>query len=170
MTKFICGREKYVLGGPKEDSIGLPVSFSNLPKKMDVEGYTLLLKNSFHISLVSVGKIIDNYKVLTSDFLDRVVADFCDFVRENEIELIGYRDEFRFVSENERRAVIAMCDVSNINKFFDLINEKYKLNLEYPPTHVTLYTLQPDSGIFVTDANGIEKFTKPIANPGLALK
>jgi hypothetical protein len=62
-----------------------------------------------------------------------------------------------------------MCDISNLNNFFDLINKKYDLQIEYQPTHVTLYTLQPNKGIFLADSGDIEKLSKPITNPGIAL-
>jgi len=169
LKKFICGSEKYQLGGPRMDTIILPISFSNLPEKIEVEGYSLTRKSSFHISLVCTGKIIEKYKITIPDFLDKVVADFCEFVKENPIELLNWENEFKFVSEKERRAVITMCDISNLNKFFDHINRKYTLSLEYPPTHATIYTLQPDIGIFITDSSDIENLTKPIPSPNLIL-
>lgn len=167
MAKDICGQGRYILGGPSEDSIGLPVSFSKLPAKIEVEGQTLLLRTMFHTTLVAIGKIIEKNKIETPDFLDKVVAYFCEFTQTNDISIMGFRDEFKFATEGERRSVVVMCDVSNLNKFFDLINERYDLQLEYPPIHVTLYTLQLDEGIFLTDTKDIETMTKPIPNPGI---
>jgi hypothetical protein len=57
------------------------------------------------------------------------------------------------------------CNVSNLDKFFELINKKYGLNIEYPPAHVTLYTLKDKLGIFLTDNDDIKKLTKLIPNP-----
>jgi hypothetical protein len=168
--KFICGGKKFELGGPKEDTIGLPVAFSNLPEKIEIEGYTLFLKTTFHISLVCVGKIIEKYNISIPNFLDKVIADFCDFTKNNKIDLIRYRNEFRFMSENERRTVVVMCDVSNLTKFFDYINKKYNTRIEYPPTHVTLYTLQPNLGIFMIDSSDMKRLTKPLENSGLIIQ
>lgn len=165
MPRFICDGEKYQIGGPKEDTIGLPVSFSGLPEKINVESYELSLKTTFHISLVCIGKIIEKNDLSIPDFLNKVIADFCEFTKHTNIDLARYRNEFRFVAENERRAVIAMCDISNLNKFFDFINQKYGLKLEYPPTHATLYTLQPNIGIFLTNADDINHLTKIIKTP-----
>lgn len=165
MAKSICGGEKYHLGGSKEDTIGLPVSLAGLPEKIEVGGYTLLLRTSFHVSLVCIGKIIERHNISTPDFLNKVVENFCSFVKENPVDLLGYRDEFRFVVENERRSVVVMCDISNLDKFSEYMNRKYGLTVEYPPTHVTLYTLQPDKGIFLTDSEDIQRLTKIIPNP-----
>ena len=167
--KFICESKKYIIGGPKEDSIGLLVPVDNLPEKINVEGHELIRRSYFHVTLVAIGRIADKYNVNIPDFVNKVISDFCDFVKDSKINFIRFRNEFRFTIEDEKRSVVAMCDVSNLNKFFILINKKYGLNIEYPPTHVTLYTLQPDVGIFVTNSEDIEKLTKQISNPNLVL-
>lgn len=165
MPRFICDGEKYQIGGLKEDTIGLPVSFSGLPEKINIEGYELSLKTSFHVSLVCIGKIIKKNNLSIPDFINKVIADFCESTKRASIDLAQLRDEFRFVSQNERRTIVVMCDISNLDKFFDSINQKYGLKLEYPPTHITLYTLQPDVGIFLTDTNDLNKLTKKIEVP-----
>lgn len=76
-----------------------------------------------------------------------------------------YRNEFKFVSQNERRTIVVMCDISNLKEFFELMNKKYNLNVEYQPTHVTIYTLQPELGIFLSDGNDLRELTKVISNP-----
>lgn len=169
MTKFICGEQKYQLGGPREDTVGLPVSVTGLPEKVEIEGYTLFLKTSFHVSLVCIGKIIEKHKVIIPDFINKIVDDFCEFTWTNSINFLRYRNEFRLAVQNEKRSIVVMCDISNLDEFFKFMNKKYNLNVEYPPTHITLYTLQLDKGIFITDAEDIEKFTKLITNPGLIL-
>jgi hypothetical protein len=112
-----------------------------------------------------MGQIIKKHGVSTPNFAEGVMVDFCDFVQKNPIELLRYRDEYRFMAEDEKRAVVIMCDVSNLDKFFDHLNSKYKLTLEYPPTHVTLYTLQPNVGIFMTDSADLQKLSKIIPSP-----
>ncbi len=163
--KFICGNEKYHIGGPKEDTICLPVSFAYLPEKIEVEGLTLFRKTAFHVSLVCIGKIIEKNNLIIPDFINKVTDDFCEFTRNTSIDFARYKNEFRFASENERRAVVVMCDISNLDKFFDFINQKYGLKVECPPTHATLYTFQPDVGIFLTDMDDINRLTKTIEAP-----
>lgn len=169
-SKLICGGEKYELGGPKLDTIGLPVSMTNLPAIIEIEGYTLSLKTEFHVSLVYIGKIAEKNKIGDPDIVEKIVADFCEFTRQNKIELLRYRNDFRFVTRDDNRSVVIMCDISNLDKFFNFLNQKYALELEYPPTHVTLYTLQPNIGIFLTDSEDISKTTKQIDIPILNSK
>ena len=94
-----------------------------------------------------------------------MINDFSEFIKTNSVELIRYNNEFKFVEENDLKSVVATCEVLNINKFYDLINSKYALNLEYPPTHVTLYTLENGIGIYLINSADIKSLTKPIDNP-----
>ncbi len=165
MHEFICEGEKYQLGGPKTDTVELPAFFKGLPGKVEVEGHPLFLKEEFHVTLVGTGKIIEKQNVQIPDFTDKIVNDFCEFVRENPVILLRYRNEFRFAAEEERRSVVVMCDVLNLDKFFESMNKKYGLAVECPPTHVTLYTLQPKGGIWLTTAADIKNLTKLIPNP-----
>ena len=100
--KYICNGEKYELGGTTGDIIGLPLSFKNMPQSIEVNGDKLFIRNAFHVSLVCIGKIVEKYNIQIPDFVNKVVADFCDFVQDNPIELTCYRDEFRFAQEKEQ--------------------------------------------------------------------
>lgn len=162
IERYICNGNKYTF---RDGTITLPVFLDNLPKELEIDGCKLLLKSNFHISLVCVGKIIEKYNILIPDFENLVIKDFCDFTKNNDVSLVNYSNEFRFVSQDERKSIVLMVEVSNINKFFDILNQKYRLNIEYQPTHITLYTLQPDLGIFITNSKDLEKLTKIIENP-----
>lgn len=165
MAEFICAGEKYEVGGPKLDTIGLPVVPQGLPPTLEVEGYMLTLKTKFHVSLIAIGQIIKKKSIEDLEFQNNVIADFCQFVQTNPVDLLRYRDEYRFMQEEEKRSVVVMCDISNLDKFFDHLNTVYNLKLEYPPTHATLYTLQPNVGIFMTDSDDMQRLTKVIPSP-----
>ncbi len=155
---------KYVYK-PAFQVIGLPVTLSGLPDSIEVKGEKLLIRSSFHISLVCIGKIIEKQQVSDAHFTQSVIEDFNDFTNTHEIELIRYLDEFRLATEDNKRSVVVRCEVSNLDLFFEHLNKKYKLSLETPPAHVTLYTLQPDIGIFLVDSADIENLTVLIPAP-----
>ena len=160
---FICDSDRYTIS--PTNTIALPVALENLPNEIKIEEEILVLKSSFHISLVCINQIVLKYKVDILNFRDLVLKDFCEFTKTNDISLVKYTNEFKFAVENDLKTIIVLCDVSNLNNFFHLINKKYGLNIEYPPTHVTLYALPNKLGIFLTDSNDIETLTKPILNP-----
>jgi len=159
--KLICGDKfKYA-----HKTIALPVELKDLPNNLKIEDTDLVLKSSFHVSLVCIGEIMRKHNVLIADFEDKVINDFCEFVQNNTVNIESYSNDFKFCAKDDKKAVIVLCKVENLGKFFDFMNHKYKLNIEYPPTHVTLYTLPSRNGIFLTDTNDLKDFTKPIPNP-----
>ena len=157
----VCG-DKY--GISANNTIVLSVSLENLPNEIMIYGNKLVLKPSFHISLVCINEIIKKHNVLDSSFRDSVLQDFCEFVEKNDVSLLNFNEEFKFAEENDLKTIIILCRVSNLEKFFETINKKYGLNIEYPPTHVTLYSID-GRGIFLTDTSDIKNLTKPIPNP-----
>ncbi|MDQ5954269.1 MAG: hypothetical protein QG583_197 [Patescibacteria group bacterium] len=160
---FICGGAKYTISAT--NTIGLPVLLNNLPSEIIIQGNKLFLKPSFHVSLVCINEIIKKHKVIMPLFRDEVLKTFCDFVSNNPIDFLNYKNEFRYIEENNLKTVIVMCEISNLSKLFEFINSRYNLNIEYPPTHVTLYAHDGKTGIFLTDTNDIENLTKSISNP-----
>lgn len=159
--KTICGG-KFVFG---HNTISLPVFLKDVPNEITFKEETFSLSSFLHVSLVCVGKIVEKYNISIPDFENKIINDFCEFSQNNDIKLTEYSNEFKFVAQSDRKTIVAMCKVSNLNKFFEFMNKKYGLNIEYPPTHVTLYKLPEKLGIFLTDANDIKNFTKPIPNP-----
>ncbi|MCX6751517.1 MAG: hypothetical protein NT161_01985 [Candidatus Nomurabacteria bacterium] len=159
--ELVCG-DKFVFG---HETISLLVSFKDLPNKTIFEGNTLLVNDFLHVSLVCIGKIIEKYNVQIEDFKDKIIKDFCEFSSKNEIGPVSYSNDFKFGEKEDKKTIVVMCNVPNLNKFFDQMNKKYRLDVEYPPTHATLYKLPNKLGIFLTDLNDIKNFTKPITNP-----
>jgi hypothetical protein len=164
---FICGSNKYKVIGENNDVISISVSFDNLPEEIVVKGETLYFPNSFHVSLVYIQRIIERYKITIPDFKNKILNDFCDFTKECDVDIVHYKDEWRFCTrDNIKKTVVVMCEISNLNKFFDFINKKYGLKIEYPTTHVTLYnTLKGKPGIYLMDNDDIKNFTVYIENP-----
>lgn len=163
--KFICNSDQYFISGPQTDNIGLPVSFGNEPEVLKFEGLTLYRKSSFHVSLVCIGKIQEKYQISDPEFVRHVVDDFCEYTQSTKVTFDGFRDEYWFASEDQLRSIVRMCDVSSLMGFYSLLNSKYNVEIEYPPTHVTLYTLQPDIGIFLTDKDDLRRLARSVSNP-----
>lgn len=165
--KLICG-DRFVFG---HETISLPVSLKNIPKEIIFQGNAFLVNDFLHVSLVCIGKIIEKYNVQIVNFKDKIINDFCEFSSSNILEPVSYTNDFKFVERDDKKTVVVMCKVPSLDEFFKLINKKYELNIEYPPTHVTLYKQPGKLGIFLTDLNDIKNLTKSISNPiGLSLE
>lgn len=160
-NRLICGG-KFVFS---HNTICLLVSFNQIPDQIIFNEKTFVINTFLHVSLVCVSKIIEKYNVLIPNFENKIINDFCEFSRDNKVKKVEHTDDFKFVSKEDKETIIVMCKIPNLDKFFELINKKYELNIKYPPTHVTIYTLPGKLGIFLTDENDIKKLTKPIPNP-----
>jgi len=143
-------KEKYKFD---DDYIYLSLAIENLPPKLNVSGYELSAKEEFHCSLVCIRDLKEKYG---DDVEEKILNLFHDFVSKNDTTFIKYRNEFRLVQRGERVSVIVMCDISNIDKFFKLMNQELGIESEIPPTHVTIYTLQPNMGIGVNTYLGFQ--------------
>jgi len=163
-SPFIFGGEKYKFI-PEKGIISLPVKLENLPDKLVVKELTLLKRAEFHVSLVCIRKIIEKYKISIPNFENKILNDFSEFTKTKDVASISYKDEFKFVAKENKKTLVVMCEVSNLDNFFDFINKKYSLEIESPPAHVTLYTEDGESGIYLIRADDIKNFTKPIPNP-----
>ena len=141
--------------------IYLRLTIRDLPPKLNVSGYELLAKEEFHCSLVCVKDLQEKYG---DDINEKIINLFHNFSSKNKMDLVGYRNEFRLVQRGERVSVIVMCDISNIDKFFELMKQELGIESDIQPTHVTLYTLQPNMGIGVNTYLGLNA-TKEVQVP-----
>lgn len=158
MKNYICDSSEYFFGN---GYIATSVKTKDLPKTFDINDKILLLKSSFHVSLVCVKNIVSKYG---KDVEQKTIDFFCDFISKNKISFTDYKDEFRHVVDKEtgRETVIIMCNVLNIKEFIETLNKKLNFDIETPPTHVTLYTLQQDKGIGLNNSSDIKSKTSVI--------
>jgi hypothetical protein len=137
---YICGGSTFTYS---KGYIGLPLEVGELPESIVVKGETLLRKTLFHVSLLCVKDLLAK----KSDIEQEVLTAFCSFVLEKDIAFLRYTGEFRFAQDGERKTLIALCEVAGLEAFFAGLSEKLGIDIPPQPTHVTLYTLQPDIGI-----------------------
>jgi hypothetical protein len=155
---YICGGNKFA---HSKGYIGLPVEAGNLPDTVLIVGETLHKKSSFHISLLCVKDILASRDILEQD----VVDTFCSFVKQKDISFVRYTGEFRFVRHEERRTLVALCEVSNLLELSRALGDTLGITLAPQPTHVTLYTLQPDAGIGLNSPADMETKSIPVDVP-----
>lgn len=137
---YICGGNTFAYS---KGYIGLPIEILNLPETIEINGETLLRKTSFHISLICVKDIV----AVQSGIEEKILSTFCSFVSKNDISFSGYTGEFRFAQDAERKSFLALCEMSGLSEFFHVLRTELGLDVPDQPTHITLYTLQPNAGI-----------------------
>lgn len=148
--------------------ITLPVKPGNLPDSISAEGITLYKKSEFHITLLSTKRIAKNIDEANEDKLEaEIVEEFKKFIVDKPIKDFRILPEFRFVKRDERKTVVVMVETENLKDFFGLLRNKYKTNIPDQPTHVTIYSLDPEFGISISSKQDLERDTKVIDIPEL---
>jgi isopentenyl-diphosphate delta-isomerase len=90
---------------------------------------------------------VKNILEVKPDAEETILKHFCEFSKKHEIKFEGFTKEFRLATREERKSLVAMCRVSNLDTFAEYLTEKLDLPVAVQPTHVTIYTLQHDTGI-----------------------
>ncbi len=137
----------------------------DLPDTIEIEGDTLIKKDHFHVSLLCVKNILETYP----DKEEEIIQHFCDFTQEHEVKFEGFTKEFRMATREERKSIVAMCKVSNLDAFAQYLSEKIGMEVFTQPTHVTIYTLQHNMGIGLNSPEELEEKSNPVEVPEAVL-
>jgi serine protease inhibitor len=160
---YICESEKHKYS---KGYLYLPINLNveKLPENITIQDTQLQIKSSFHVSLICIKNIEQDSG--TENIGEKIINLFCEFIKENDINFDGFTGEFRFAKreEDDRRSLVGMCNISNLNNFFDKINSDLGLNIPYQPTHVSLYTLVPDEAIGLNSLEDILSMTIDISH------
>lgn len=151
--------------------ISLVISdLADLPEQINVDGKTLLRKGEFHISLMALKNLLPLINAVNADVTELdLVQDFLDYHSNFQLAEYAPTNEFRYVIRDERETVVGMVEVPHINGLFEQLRAKYGVDIPTQPTHITLYTLQPEAGIGILSQDEIEKDSKPISLPDIRL-
>lgn len=156
---YICGNTKYRFS---KGYIGLPIRPLDLAKTIKIGGRDLTLKSTFHVSLVCVKNIIAQYG---TEIEDKILKIFCEFVEKEDLNFESFTGEIRYAKDNGKETLVAMCNISHIDDLFVVLRRELNIQIETPPTHVTLYTLQPEVGIGINNTDDLKNKTSVIDNP-----
>jgi hypothetical protein len=142
------------------------IELGDLPQKLSVGEYELVLKSEFHISLVCTKKIavlIDPTRV--DEIRAEIVESFKQFIQTTPLTDYGITNEFRLVKRDERVTLVVLAVVPGLENFFAELEERYGKNIPVQVTHITLYTLQPEAGIGILSLEELERDSKPVNVP-----
>lgn len=144
------------------------LKINDLPPSVEVNNSTMTLKSEFHISLICAKRIAALIDAEEASEVEKSILDtFINFVGQISLTDYSPTNKFRFVERAEKKTVIAMVEVPGLIDFFDILRDKYAKDLPQQPTHITLYTLQPEIGIGILSAEELERDSTEIKVPQL---
>jgi hypothetical protein len=134
------------------------IELDNLAKTIEVDEYELLIKSEFHVSLLctkNIAPLIDDTNV---DIIEsELVEFFLDFIKTTPLDTYSATNEFRLVKNNDRVTLVGMVIVPGIEGLFTELSKKYGVSLPIQPTHITVYTLQPEKGIGILSKEQLDE-------------
>ncbi|HPR09755.1 MAG TPA: hypothetical protein PLT04_04255 [Candidatus Saccharibacteria bacterium] len=142
---------------------------AELPDTITVNGKTLTRKGEFHISLMALKNLVplineSNISINEDDLVQFFLETQKDVPLSN-YELTG---ELRYVKRDERETVVAMVNVLGVEVLFDKLRDKFSLEIPTQPTHITIYTLQPEAGIGILSPEELDRDSQTITLPELS--
>lgn len=146
-------------------TIALPVELLPLPKSIELGGETLLRKSAFHASLVCIEQIADRHGWDLAAIEPRIIELFLDFARRHDLTRVEFSGEFRLAESGELKSVVALCRVPNLAELFEQLSRELGAPIELQPAHVTIFTRQPDAGIFLTSLAEMAELSRPVSLP-----
>jgi len=145
------------------------IEFENAPDKITVNGNELLKKIEFHISIMAIknlAPLLDPDNVEQASEL--LKQDFLDFAITNDLMNFALTGEYRLVTRDERVTVVAMVDLKSVEGLFQYLRQKHNIDFPTQPTHIALYTLQPEAGIGILSQEQLETDSILVEVPELA--
>jgi hypothetical protein len=143
--------------------IYLPVEgLTGLPETVEHDGIVLHKKSELHVSLVSIEKLTQKALVDAATFEDGCLELFNRFVRTQPLDDIVLTGELRYATKRDKRSIVAMATVAGIDELFTDLSERSNADLPVQPTHVTLYTAQPDMGISISSYDELDAISVPV--------
>ncbi len=146
-------------------SLHMPVT-PGLPPTIEVKGYKLLLKSEFHISLIKARFVAELVNPNRQDQIEQeIVAAFEKFIATQPLTEFHPTGVFRLAQVDVRKTVVGMCEVPHLQDFFDQLRATYKVDIPDQPTHITMYTLQPEKGIGLLSPAQLEQDSQVVEIP-----
>lgn len=143
----------------------------NLPEQVQVEGKVLTRKNEFHISLMAIKNLLPLINAVDKNVTENdLVQDFLEYQKEAILSEYSLTSELRYVTRNERETIVCMVKVPGIENLFEVLRAKYGVNLPTQPTHITIYTLQPNVGIGILSNDELNSDSKVVDLPELHIE
>ncbi|HTE58641.1 MAG TPA: hypothetical protein VK694_07945 [Verrucomicrobiae bacterium] len=144
------------------------LGLGTLPEQVTVQGFELLRKPEFHISLVCAYKLAQLIDLKNKQRVEKEIVDeFKKFVGNQSLAAYKLLPEFRFAQREHKKTLVVMTEVPGLSDFFDTLRQKFQIDLPSQPAHITLYALQPNAGIRIFTDEELQHDSIPVEVPEL---
>ena len=126
-------------------------------------------KGEFHVSIIALKNLAPMLNAENPEQAsEQLKQDFLEFVKTHDVTDFRLTSEYRLVKRDERVTVVAMVELKNINELFDYLRSKHGVDFPTQPKHITMYTLQPETGIGILSQDELESSSSVVDISALA--
>lgn len=150
--------------------VRLDVEIPNLPEAIDALGEHWIRKGEFHVTLIGSGlKLEDRLRERNPDLSHKKAGRLINLVLGETLAGKSFKvipqDELRIAQEKDRKTIVRMCSVEGTKDFFSELSRSLGLEIEAPPTHITLYTLRNGWPIGIYNRQRLDEVTRKLTRP-----
>ena len=150
------------------------VKLRKIQPQIQLFGQTFVVKDEFHVSLVSVKRLIpqiaENHRITPEQAEGKVLLTLIGLLDRVDLIFDGFIDDFRLAQEDDKKTIIRTCRVKGIQTFQKELQKELGVEIPAQPTHVTLYRLAHDKkGIGIWSKEDLARMTTPIAGKELEI-
>lgn len=160
-AKYITERGHRLGGG----YISLPdLELSGLPESIAIDGEILPVQPEHHITLLCAIELAEAVADSVADIeptLQSIVKAFVEFESEHRLDNYDIGDNFYVVEDEDRKSLVVDCQVPNLDKLFDKLDEFYDYKFARQWPHITLYA-RYNEGIGISSSERFSELTRPI--------
>ena len=125
------------------------LNLDNLHPTIVLFGDNYYLKSEFHVSLICVKEALRENPLITEA---NIVDIFNGFVGKISLQKVEYLDEYRIATHPDgRKSIIQKVNIRGVEGLFTELRKKIHITINTQPLHVTIYTLQGDRGIGISN-------------------
>ncbi len=133
------------------DYLTLPIDL-NISSKIKIGSETFFAKKGYHVSL------------LYFDGLSMIIQKkILDFVKKYPVKIKRITKIYRLVGQDDKQSIIVRVRLQGLRNLISSVNKHFGHNFVYPPTHITLFTLENQYGIGINSTSEYNKFTSQIS-------
>jgi hypothetical protein len=133
------------------------IELPGLPDSISVDGYELQRKDEFHVTLV--GGVASKSLPDSENSKATVKAAFDEFAKTHDLTQYELTDELRLLKRDDRVTVVVMVKLPGIDELYEYLNAKLGTSLPVQPTHITIYSLDPNVGISLNSLEQLNETT-----------
>lgn len=129
----------------------LPLNLKIVPR-IKIGNATFFPKSGYHVSLLCI-----------ENFSESDQKKIFNFAQKYSVKIKKITGIYRLAVLQNQQSIIVRVHLRGLKKLISAINYHFGYNFSYPPTHITLFTLNGQYGIAINSTGEYKQLTRQIS-------